>query len=245
MLRVLADLFSDVFHVFFSRVHLFALERRIVSTPHSSETLIDMVVKFLLAKDLLDEHMTSWPDHDNVPNNEIDLGMITKISMLTESLANGKKKCLFVSHRWLSKDHPDPEGVQLQAVRNYLSVCVQDVEDWVVFYDYSSLRQNPQTPAQVEQRRRELESMTHIILKSQVLVLQTADYYERAWCFSESILHGESDLPLVVMGEEASVQQTKAADDLRIVFSNWAWANNEDTTFNTLSSHGNSGYMLY
>jgi len=84
---------------------------------------------------------------------------------------------LFISHRWMSKTHPDPDGQQLRKLKA-LRGCY-------VIYDYSSFPQDTSTPDAKLSLKQVLEAMNSFIDK--VLVLADPDYMNRGWCQYEYI----------------------------------------------------------
>jgi len=99
-----------------------------------------------------------------------------------------------VSHPWLSKRHPDPNGHQLKDLVDELDrLSIGD--DELVFYDYCSLSQVPRSQAETNLFRRALNDM-HLLYTmgdAKVLVLpgiaENAEnpraYNDRGWCFFE------------------------------------------------------------
>ena len=81
---------------------------------------------------------------------------------------------LFISHRWESSEHPDPEGRQLAKL--------SALRDCFVIYDYSSFPQDPASAGLQEI----LKNMERLIEK--VIVLKSTDYVERGWCLYEYIV---------------------------------------------------------
>lgn len=107
----------------------------------------------------------------------------------------------YVSHRWITSEHPDPEGVQLEELKRRLEALtghVGSLEDALVFYDYCSIPQRPRTDAEEVVFHRDLEALRHISGKSEkVIVLSEGyeDYRNRTWCFFE-LLIAEGNLHL-------------------------------------------------
>jgi hypothetical protein len=84
---------------------------------------------------------------------------------------------LFVSHRWLSPTHPDPDGQQLEKLKA-LKGCY-------LIYDYASFPQDMARPEAQSALRQVLDAMNSFIDK--VLVLSDPDYMSRGWCLYEYI----------------------------------------------------------
>jgi hypothetical protein len=85
---------------------------------------------------------------------------------------------LFVSHRWGSPEHPDPEGRQLERLKK--------LERCFVVYDYTSF---PQKAASPEDDAKGLDAILRHMndLVSNVVILASPDYLERGWCMYEYI----------------------------------------------------------
>ena len=89
-----------------------------------------------------------------------------------------RQPVLFVSHRWESVDHPDPDGSQLRRLRT-LRDC------WLI-YDYTSFPQLPRTPAEEEQFQQALDCMPELI--SRAVILAAPDYLTRGWLVFEYLV---------------------------------------------------------
>ena len=58
---------------------------------------------------------------------------------------------VFVSHRWVTTDHPDPNSEQLAELRGRLETIRLDREEsspYLIFYDYCSMPQRPRSSAE-------------------------------------------------------------------------------------------------
>jgi hypothetical protein len=86
----------------------------------------------------------------------------------------------FVSHRWLTQEHPDPNGRHFDLLR----AIVQPSE--LCWIDYSCL---PQGTAYADEVRKSLRWLMSLTIESQPLVIRTADdgYEQRAWCILETL----------------------------------------------------------
>ena len=85
---------------------------------------------------------------------------------------------LFISHRWESTDHPDPEGKQLAKL--------SALRDCFVIYDYSSFPQDVTTEEERAAQQLVLRNMGRLI--ERVAVLKSADYIDRGWCLYEYMI---------------------------------------------------------
>jgi len=81
---------------------------------------------------------------------------------------------LFISHRWETLEHPDPNGSQL-AKLSQLTNCF-------IIYDYSSFPQDRSSIA----LDLILRNMTRLL--NNVVVLASSDYLDRGWCLYEYIV---------------------------------------------------------
>lgn len=102
-------------------------------------------------------------------------------------------KFVFVSHRWITPKHPDPDGAQLVELQQRLSTLpIRDSKaaPLLVFYDYCSLLQRPRTAEEESEFYRDLGSLESLSrLADQFIILSEGyrDYINRAWCFFEAI----------------------------------------------------------
>jgi len=84
---------------------------------------------------------------------------------------------LFISHRWESVEHPDPDSTQLRKL--------QALKDCFIIYDYSSFPQAPLSPSEEVDLQQILANMEKIMQR--VVVLDHGDYLGRGWCIYEYI----------------------------------------------------------
>jgi hypothetical protein len=98
------------------------------------------------------------------------------------------KDFLFVSHRWEEPGRPDVNGMQLKAIKEYLK---EHPEIKWVWFDYSSM---PQKIGGIDTRSKEekaefqlmLDSIPHLYLIAQVLILLDGSYASRFWTLTEA-----------------------------------------------------------
>jgi len=97
--------------------------------------------------------------------------------------------CVFVSHRWQSTDHPDPDGTTLRQILSRLEQIPGEVYLWI---DYCCLPQSRAgtTPTAEEtwQLQRGLARMSEIVKSCDLLILYTEDYLDRVWCYTEIVV---------------------------------------------------------
>lgn len=84
---------------------------------------------------------------------------------------------LFISHRWETKNHPDPDCNQLEKLRL--------LEDCFIIYDYCSFPQEPLNIDEASKLQCILKYMGKLI--ENVVILHSADYTNRGWCIYEYI----------------------------------------------------------
>jgi hypothetical protein len=87
----------------------------------------------------------------------------------------------FLSHRWLSADHPDPDGKQLALLRAQID---PRAHYWV---DYTSLPQKPRSPEEETLFRQSMTVLPSLMFRRHFIILrfQNDGYFGRAWCFFE------------------------------------------------------------
>ncbi|OOF92525.1 hypothetical protein ASPCADRAFT_8800 [Aspergillus carbonarius ITEM 5010] len=109
-----------------------------------------------------------------------------------------KRKLYFISHRWLDPVHPDPEGTQLQRVQQLppRRALVPDASNSgtseddlasnvLLFYDYSSLPQEPRTADESETFKLGIMGLNDILSYMRVVILDDEEYMSRSWCLME------------------------------------------------------------
>ena len=98
------------------------------------------------------------------------------------------KDILFVSHRWEEPGRPDVNGVQLQAIQEYLKTHPEIMWVW---FDYSSMPQkldgiDTRTPKEKAEFQLMLKCMTDLYLTVKVLILLDGSYASRFWTLTEA-----------------------------------------------------------
>jgi hypothetical protein len=89
----------------------------------------------------------------------------------------------FISYRWLSPAHPDPDGRQLKLLHRHVN---PDAYYWI---DYACLPQPPMDEADEALFRESLSRLTTLLYETRMLVLRHRGdgYIGRAWCFLETL----------------------------------------------------------
>lgn len=90
----------------------------------------------------------------------------------------------FVSHPWLSKEHPDPKGKHLALLRQHAKQLDRN-QDAFYWIDYSCLPQNPRSAQDEEFFNRTLPKIASIQSKSSTIVIGEGNYSRRMWCYLE------------------------------------------------------------
>jgi hypothetical protein len=101
-------------------------------------------------------------------------------SQYFEPITSSTQTC-FISHRWATLRHPDPEGVQF----GLLKQLVEQRDVHSVWYDYSCLPQAPYSPVERELFRASIRDLNSLVLLTRFVGIITHDYISRAWCFYE------------------------------------------------------------
>jgi hypothetical protein len=103
-------------------------------------------------------------------------------------------RLVFVSHRWITPEHPDPDGTQLRELQRRLKTISEEDKSFkeaLVFYDYSSMLQRPRTAQEEALFHRDLDALRRLSQQAdKVLILSEGyvDYKSRGWCFFEFIV---------------------------------------------------------
>jgi len=92
---------------------------------------------------------------------------------LSDYVIDDYKNSIFVSHRWLSKEEPDPMNVDH-------SIIVEKTKNTSYFIDYSCIPQyHPIVKSMV------LKNLNKVISSTNMFVIGSNDYLNRGWCFFE------------------------------------------------------------
>ena len=124
------------------------------------------------------------------------------------------KDVLFVSHRWEEPGRPDVNGMQLQAIKEYLKEH-PDIK-WV-WFDYSSMPQKIGSFGGIDTRSLKerakfqlmLECIPNLYLTAQVLILLDGSYASRFWTLTEAWCSMQT---ATKDGLENSISSTEDAD---------------------------------
>lgn len=110
--------------------------------------------------------------------------------------------CVFVSHRWQSVEHPDPDGTQLEAIATRLEKPMngqrgtrrttspsparpEEIYLWIDFCCMANRRGPTLSESEARQLGAGLGRLPGIVKSCDLMILHSPDYLSRAWCFSE------------------------------------------------------------
>jgi len=118
-------------------------------------------------------------------------GCLDEVEISLPELERGKlaRSRVVASHRWLTKSHPDPDGVQREAIKSWLEANPE--VEWV-WLDFCCLPQETEeytrTPEEKRYFRDALNFSNTLYLFLPVLVLADSEYIQRFWCLLEAFL---------------------------------------------------------
>ncbi|MBM4466000.1 MAG: hypothetical protein FJ014_10695 [Chloroflexi bacterium] len=138
--------------------------RKEQETAHFFDQSID--VYFIPAKTLLDS-VSTFPSFNRAKLVEDPQG-----------------QRFFVSHRWYSYEHPDPEGKQLAMIKDH----ARNHPDAFYWIDFSCLPQPPRNVADEEYFRRMLPKIATIQSDCSTIVIMDGEYSNRMWCYMEHFM---------------------------------------------------------
>jgi len=115
---------------------------------------------------------------------------------------------IFISHRWINKDNPDPDGSQWSDIVK----IAKEHPNHVFFYDFWSIPQKPRTNDEEQQFKRALNSVDKILIKSKVVCLLTEDYFSRTWCVFEQYFENNSLNFIMFLFTLTFLMQTKTTN---------------------------------
>ena len=125
-------------------------------------------------------------------------------------------RIVFVSHRWITEVHPDPNGIQLQELHRRLEALGQQdtsFKDALIFYDYSSMLQSPRTAEEDRQFYSDIMSLSALTRMADKMIILSEgykDYKNRAWCFFEMLI--SEKLKVHIFTDQRNIE-----DDLQIL----------------------------
>ncbi|HEY2819027.1 MAG TPA: hypothetical protein VGK44_18050 [Casimicrobiaceae bacterium] len=189
----------DYFRAFFDRVSLPFDVAKACLGSHYSQYRQPVSVEFakfvklstLRAKDRI-------PTYQEIKGDLVDYRDIPKFKIVGALKAFGGEDflsvtpCIFVSHRWQTPDHPDPDGARLQLILKRLDPVVSHegaATEIYLWLDFCCLPQrrgtDPLCRADLDSLRAGLGRLAEVVKSCDLLVLDSPDYSGRAWCFAE------------------------------------------------------------
>lgn len=100
----------------------------------------------------------------------------------TKLVKDPKGEKFFVSHPWLSDEHPDPNGKHLALLQKHAREQKREVFYW---FDYSCLPQHPRTIEDEKLFQETLPKISSIQSKGSTIIIVDKNYHERMWCYIE------------------------------------------------------------
>jgi len=100
-----------------------------------------------------------------------------------------KLEIIFISHRWIIKEHPDPNSLQLEEIKKRIEF-LNNNDNIVFFYDYCSMPQVPRTIEEDKIYKEDIENMDTVLMNCDKMIIISegfSDYINRAWCFFEVV----------------------------------------------------------
>jgi hypothetical protein len=95
---------------------------------------------------------------------------------------HSKKIRIFVSHRWLTKDNPDPDNSQFNELISVFNT------KYKFFYDYSCLPQKSVKRKDKKYFKSVLKNINLLITYCYVYCIYDISFMKRTWCYSELFL---------------------------------------------------------
>ncbi|KAH6641067.1 hypothetical protein F5144DRAFT_545173 [Chaetomium tenue] len=102
-----------------------------------------------------------------------------KLQLELKDIAADESHFYFISHRWNTPEHPDPDGAQLSRIKGLGD------EEALLFYDYCALPQRPRDETQQWLFSRMVKELSDFVGKMKVIVLNDPKYMTRSWCLME------------------------------------------------------------
>jgi hypothetical protein len=144
------------------------------------------------------DHLTQGSYNLHVADPRVDVPGV-------RSLPDSHHAPIAVSHRWLTRAHPDPQGAQFA---EFIAACerlqLHDAQTFLI--DWCALPQRPRTPREAAVFRRELPIFqAHFGRQVMVLNEGAEDYRHRGWCMLELMAASVSGRVLAVDGMSSAL----------------------------------------
>jgi len=94
----------------------------------------------------------------------------------------GEKQPIFISHRWATKEHPDPNGRKILYLKQHHRSILTD--EYSLFIDYSCIPQKDRSMKSLL-----IPYINSLIRESTLIIISTPDFYTRGWCVFEVFCH--------------------------------------------------------
>jgi len=95
---------------------------------------------------------------------------------------------IFISHRWVTPNDPDPSGDQFNLIKMDSSLINDWRKDLTVWYDFSCMPQQPRSQDDTILFKRQLYSLNDLIAQTESMSIRSGDYFNRSWCVAELII---------------------------------------------------------
>ena len=122
-------------------------------------------------------------------------------------------KINFVSYRWLNKDNPDPDGLQLELLKKYVN---KNEYYWI---DFCCLPQNQLLLEEKELFKNSFETLPSLFYESNFIILRRKndDYFNRAWCFLEFIASITISKNITYIYEDSNLKTDELENEVKAI----------------------------
>ncbi len=183
------------------------------------------------SRQLQPDEYIEWEEYQETSPACVDTVEIPFFTRLKKAFFGTNKtyRHIYVSHRWITPEHPDPHGIQLGELKrrlNYLADNQQDRETTLVFYDYCSMPQLPRTPEEDAIFRNDLASLSTLLRSANKMIVLSEgykDYKNRAWCFWELMV---CERLCLFNDQQEIASDTRFKEDLSLLKIELEWAVN-------------------
>jgi hypothetical protein len=133
-----------------------------------------------------------------------------------------RSPCVFLSHRWMSPEHPDPDGVNLRKLLDRFAEIAPQGRDaagreiylWIDFCCLPQRWRRPLLQDEAERLKSGLLSLPEIVKSCDLLIIDSPDYLDRVWCYTELFVW------LCKLAEISSAQTVGPSSLIRSVLTN-------------------------
>lgn len=154
-------------------------------------------VKFIKLSTL--QTLTRFPAHQDVYDELVDFRDVHDFKLSGPLSVWGSENifatspCVFLSHRWQTQEHPDPDGVNLRKLLDRLVAIAPDGRDasgreillWIDFCCLPQRWRRPLLLDETERLKSGLLGLPEIVKSCDLLIIDSPDYLERVWCYTE------------------------------------------------------------